>query len=118
MRSLRCTLMLLSGFYLGLILAFPETTAQGAAQTGASAPPPKYRTHFSVYDVQQKTTKTIFTIDGEWHAPNWTPDGNYIVSDMGGDLYRIPVSGANLGKPEKIHISQKMSATNDHALSW
>ena len=37
---------------------------------------------------------------------------------MGGDLYRIPVSGADAGKPEKINVSQKMMATNDHALSW
>jgi Tol biopolymer transport system component len=37
---------------------------------------------------------------------------------MGGGLYRIPMSGANRGKPEKIYGSQKMMLTNDHALSW
>ena len=67
---------------------------------------------------RRRPPTTIFTVEGEWHAPNWTPDGKYIVSDMGGDLYRIPVSGANAGKPEKIDVSQKMNATNDHALSW
>lgn len=71
-----------------------------------------------VYDVQKKTTKTILTVDGEWHAPNYSPDGKFFVSDMGGSLYRIPLSGDKAGKPEKIDISQKMMATNDHALSW
>ena len=45
---------------------------------------------------------TLFTIAGQWHAPNWTADGKYFVSDLDGSLYRIPVSGANIGKPEKI----------------
>jgi len=71
-----------------------------------------------IYNVQQRTTNTLFTIDGEWHAPNWTPKGQYIVSDMGGELYRIPVSGSNAGKPEKINVSLRMMITNDHALSW
>jgi Tol biopolymer transport system component len=71
-----------------------------------------------VYDVQQKTQTTLFTIEGEWHAPNWTHDGKYIVSDMGGSIYRIPLSGADRGKPEKIYESENMLLTNDHALSW
>ena len=108
--------MLLSALCLGLIFAVPGLRAQNPARTHAAAS--KYRTHFGVYDLQKKTATTLFTIDGEWHAPNWTPDGNHIVSDMGGELYRIPVSGANRGKPEKIDVSQKMEATNDHALSW
>jgi len=28
------------------------------------------------------------------------------------------VSGTNAGKPEKINVSRKMMATNDHAISW
>ena len=118
MKSLRCALMLLSGLCVGLLFAVTTLAAQNATQPGAVAPRPKYRTHFVIYDVQKKTTETIFTVEGEWHAPNWTPDGEYIVSDMGGDLYRIPVSGATAGNPEKIRVSQKMMATNDHALSW
>jgi TolB protein len=117
-KSHRRTLIPLSGLCLGLLVAVAAIAAQKATQPAASAPQPKYRTHFWIYDVYGKTTSAIFTIDGEWHAPNYTLDGSYIVSDMGGDLYRIPVRGANAGKPEKINVSQKMMATNDHALSW
>ena len=122
MKSLRFTVSLLSGLCLGLLFAANAACAQNApklatAEPGASAQP-KYRTHFMVYDVQKKTTKTILTVDGEFHAPNWTPDGKYIFSDMGGELYRIPMSGDKAGKPEKVKLSQKMMATNDHALSW
>lgn len=113
MKSFRCAFTLLSGLCLGMVSA---VAAQHSAQPRAVAP--KYRTHFVVYDVQKKAATTLFTVAGEWHAPNWTPDGRYIVSDMGGELYRIPVSGADAGKPEKINASQKVNATNDHALSW
>jgi TolB protein len=89
-----------------------------AAQDSGKKAAPKYRTHFVTYDVETKATIMLFTLDGEWHAPNWTPDGKYIVSDMGNALYRIPVSGADKGKPEKTYESAKMVATNDHALSW
>jgi TolB protein len=102
--------------YVGLLIASVALPAQNASQPASASP--KYRTHFVVYDVQSETAKTMFTIEGEWHAPNWTADGNYIVSDMAGDLYRIPAGGAAAGKPEKINVSQKMMATNDHALSW
>jgi len=112
-KSSRHPFMLLSGMFLTLLAA---VSAQNPTQSGTVAP--KYRTHFLVYDVQKKSTRTIFSIEGEWHSPNWTVDGRNIVSDMGGDLYRIPVSGADSGKPEKINVSQKMMATNDHALSW
>src|SRR4029077_16472490 len=107
-KSLRRSFKLLSGLSLGLLFASTGLAAQNPTHPGAVAP--KYRTHFVIYDVQKKTTTTIFTIEGEWHTPNWTPDGVDLLSDMGGDLYRVPVSGVNTGKPEKINVSQKMTA--------
>jgi len=114
-KSPRLSFISLSALFLGMLFVFAGLAAQNPNQP---APTPKYRTHFVIYDVLKKTTATLFNIDGEWHAPNWTRDGKYIVSDMGGDLYRIPVDGANRGKPDKIEVSQKMMATNDHALAW
>jgi Tol biopolymer transport system component len=111
-KSLQLRFILLSCLAPGVVFS-----ALAAAQN-ASQPAPKYRTHFVTYDVQKKTTSTLFTLDGEWHAPNWTADGKYIVSDMGNALYRIPVSGADAGKPEKIYANASMIATNDHAVSW
>src|SRR5579859_1656435 len=112
-KSLRLSSVLFLGLCPGLLLPSAGIAAQNPGPVA-----PKYRTHFVIYDVQKKEAATLFTLDGEWHAPNWTADGKYVVSDMGGELYRVPVSGAAAGKPEKINLSQKMMATNDHALSW
>lgn len=116
MKSRRLNQILLSSLALGLLFALARLAAQNPSKPGVGAA--KYRSHFVIYEPQTKTTKTLFTIEGEWHSPNWTSDGMYLISDMAGDLYRIPVNGANAGKPEKINVSQKMVATNDHALSW
>ena len=113
---MRSRFIFCSGLVLALVFVSVGLSAQNPSRGGGVAL--KYRTHFVSYDVEKKTTTTLFTIEGEWHAPNWTPDGMYIVSDMAGGLYRVPVSGVNRGKPEKIDVSQKMMATNDHALSW
>jgi hypothetical protein len=74
-KSLRRALGLLSGLCLGTLFAVSALAAQNATQPATSAAPPKYRTHFLIYDVEKKAAKTFFTVDGEWHAPNWTPDG-------------------------------------------
>ena len=66
---MKSLLMLLSVLCLGLLFAVTVLAAQNATQPGAFPPRPKYRTHFVIYDVQKKTTKTIFTVEGEWHAP-------------------------------------------------
>lgn len=121
-KSVRFTSTLLPVLCLGLLLAagaaFAQTASQRTMATGGAAAQAKYRSSFAVYDVQTKTTKTIFRAAGEWHAPNFTPDGKYIISDMGGDLYRIPVYGDKTGKPEKLAVSVEMMATNDHAISY
>jgi Tol biopolymer transport system component len=115
-KSRRWSFPLFSVLAMGLLFPVAGLAAQNPTHRAVLAQ--KYRTHFVIYDVQKKTTTTLFTLEGEWHAPNWTPDGRYLISDMGGALYRIPVSGANKGKPGKIYASRNMIATNDHALSW
>lgn len=106
----------LSGLALGLLFASAGSAAQIRSRSGAATP--QYRTNFMVYNVRTKAVRTLFSLEGEWHAPNWSPDGQYFVSDMGGSLYRIPLRGANRGRPEKIYASPKLTVTNDHALSW
>lgn len=115
-RSLRWSLILLPVLSMGLFFTVAGHAAQHSNHRDAVAP--KHRTRFVVYDVQTKTTTTLFTIQGDWNTPNWTPDGKYLISDTDGALYRIPVSGVGKGKPEKIYSPQHMVATSDHALSW
>jgi len=121
-KPLRRTLFLLPGLCLGLVFAAATLQAQNAAQPAGgqrtAAQQKTYRTKFMVYDLRTKKTKVILTVDGQFHAPNYTMDGKYLISDMGGELYRIPLHGDTAGPAEKIAISVKMMGTNDHSLSW
>jgi hypothetical protein len=59
-KSLRLSFMLFSCLSLGLLFASVGLVAQNPIQSGA----PKNRTQFAIYDVQKKTTTTLFTVEG------------------------------------------------------
>jgi TolB protein len=47
-------------------------------------------------------------------APNWTPDGKYLLYNGGGRLHRIPVGG---GPSETIDTGFATRLNNDHGIS-
>ena len=47
-------------------------------------------------------------------APNWTPDGQTLIYNSQGLLYRIPVEG---GEPEQIPTGFAKTINNDHGIS-
>jgi TolB protein len=48
-------------------------------------------------------------------APNWSPDGKWLVFNSTGSLWRIPADGS--AKPEQIPTGDVMGINNDHLLS-
>ena len=56
----------------------------------------------------------IFTASEVIEAPNWTPDGQTLVFNAGGELWRIPVTG---GEPRRIDTGDRRDLNNDHVLS-
>ncbi len=89
--------------------------AEKKAQTAAApAPEKRIRSKISVYDFATKTTRVVYTEDKLWEAPNWTADGNWLLVNSGGALYRIPVSG---GAPQRIGVPDSFGCNNDHGIS-
>jgi Tol biopolymer transport system component len=58
----------------------------------------------------------ILETDRLVEAPNWTPDGRWLVLNAEGKLYRLAVDGA--GGLQEIPITGLPRANNDHCLSW
>ncbi|PKQ25196.1 MAG: biopolymer transporter Tol [Actinobacteria bacterium HGW-Actinobacteria-4] len=50
-----------------------------------------------------------------FEAPNWSPDGNWLVINGDGNLYRFPVDGSNA--PEQIDLAGVPEINNDHVIS-
>lgn len=58
--------------------------------------------------------RIVKEFDGRVEAPNWTPDGKYLVYNSGGLIYKIPVEG---GEPALISTGSVIGCNNDHVVS-
>ncbi|MDO8544105.1 MAG: hypothetical protein Q7S40_26995 [Opitutaceae bacterium] len=59
--------------------------------------------------------RVIYVTTAGLEAPNWSPDGKWLVCNGGGSLWRIAADGS--GQPEKISTGDVKNANNDHVLS-
>ena len=59
--------------------------------------------------------RVIYETHDGIEAPNWSPDGKWLVINSHGALLRIPADGS--AKPEVISIGDVKGANNDHVLS-
>jgi TolB protein len=58
--------------------------------------------------------RIVKEFDGRVEAPNWTPDGKYLVYNSGGLIYKIPVAD---GEPALISTGSVKGCNNDHVIS-
>lgn len=59
--------------------------------------------------------RVIYQVNESIEAPNWSPDGKWLVINSKGALLRIPADGS--AKPEVIPTGDVTGANNDHVLS-
>jgi len=90
------------------------TNVQIAQAAPARAPQARYRSKISIYDLQSKSVRVIYTADQVWEAPNWTRDGRYLLANSGGMLYQLRVDGADKAEPEKLDVGADVRCNNDH----
>ena len=83
----------------------------------ARPPQTRYRSKITIYDMRDKSTKTIYQADQIFEAPNWSPDGKYLLTNSGGRLFRIPVDGTGNATPEPVNIDPSLRLNTAHAPS-
>ncbi len=59
--------------------------------------------------------RLIYETTSSLEAPNWSPDGKWLVCNGGGALWRIAADGS--GQPENIPTGDVMKVNNDHVLA-
>jgi TolB protein len=71
--------------------------------------------NLEILDVAGGTRKVIYSVADSLQAPNWTPDGQALVYNRNGRLYRF-----DLGKnsPTEIDADFAVNNNNDHVLSF
>ncbi len=58
--------------------------------------------------------RVVYRTMERFEAPNWSPDGSYLLFNMDGGLYTIPPAG---GEPSLIPIEPSIRANNDHGIT-
>jgi len=87
-------------------------------QSRSAAPPQRYRSKITVYDLASKSATTVYQADEVIEAPNWSRDGKFLLVNTGGSLFRLPVAGGIEAKLEKIELGPGgYRCNNDHDFS-
>ena len=94
------------------ILTNVQLTA-GAAPA-AQAPRAPVKSSVTIYNVADGSKKVIYTAEGFYQAPNWSPDGKYLMLNTPGKLWRLNIDGSKI---EQINTGSVMGINNDHGIS-
>jgi len=87
--------------------------------TSAEKPrnPTNVRSKISIYDLATRSSQVVYAADQLWEAPNWSPDGKYLLANSGGVLYRFALRPDGSAQAEKINLDGSYNCNNDHGLS-
>jgi len=107
-------LRLFGGLSLSALVAFTWLTG---ASPAAGAQQHIKRSKIFVYNINTKSAKIIYQADGVVEAPNWSPDGKYLLVNTGGNLYKLPLHGMNASTPVKINLGTLTKCNNDKSIS-
>ena len=71
--------------------------------------------NLEIMDIETGLRKVVWQSPVSIQAPNWTPDGNYLIYNSEGLLYKFDL---RTGQPEKINSGFAVNNNNDHVLSF
>ncbi len=85
--------------------------AFAGAAAGANGP---MLSQLMIMNVDGTGARVLYQTPQHLEAPNWSPDGKWLVYNAQGRLFRFPVGG---GLPEQIPTGDMGKINNDHVLS-
>src|SRR5216684_2914221 len=96
---------------LYLLVAFGVAMAQQQQKKTAPAP---VKSFVTVYTIADGSKKVVYTAEGFYQAPNWSPDGKYLLLNSPGKLWKLWLDG---GKIEPVDIGDVRGVNNDHGIT-
>ncbi len=73
------------------------------------------RSSVEIYDFATGGQRVVFQSNSLIEAPNWSPDGRYLMVNSDGSMYRLPLEGPP--RLEKIDTGFAEQCNNDHGIS-
>ena len=87
-----------------------------SGQTAAEAPQ-HLRSRLYIYDLRDHSSHLVYAADEVWEAPNWSPDGKYLILNSGGGIYKFILKPNGTAQPQKLAIPANYRCNNDKAIS-
>ncbi|TAV99124.1 hypothetical protein ELI24_12470 [Rhizobium ruizarguesonis] len=72
------------------------------------------RSSVEIYNVETGRAREVWQTDRLVEAPNFSPDGSYLLMNGDGLLYRLPLDG---GEVVKVDTGFAVNCNNDHGIS-
>ena len=112
-----------SGFWckltlIGFFLAPTILQAQSSAVHAEATPPEQHlRSRLFIYDLHDGSSHLVFTADSIWEAPNWSPDGKYLIANSDGGIYKLVLKQDGTAEPQRLAVPANFQCNNDKAIS-
>jgi TolB protein len=94
-----------------------NVSAQKRTPVEQNQNPSNVRSKISIYDLDSKSILVVYMADKLWEAPNWSPDGKYLLANSGGALYRFTLNADGRAQPEKLALDAAYECNNDHGIT-
>lgn len=85
-----------------------------AAVLALGQPRPPAESIVHIVDLNGKNDRVIFKAAKIYEAPNWSPDGKYLLLNSGGKLWKLDVNG---GEPQAVDSGSVERINNDHGIT-
>ena len=70
-----------------------------------------------VYNLKDRTVTVVYSAETLIEAPNWSPDGKYLLVNSGGDLWKLPLGPTPSPDLQKIDLRGMRDCNNDKGFS-
>ncbi len=75
----------------------------------------RVRSIVTVMDTRTAESRVVYRTERLFEAPNWSPDGKWLILNSGGKLWRLAAAGGS--EPEQIPTGGIKEINNDHGIS-
>ncbi len=99
--------------------ALPASTlyAQASPAHAGARQHPHLRSRLFIYNLRDGSSRLVYTADSIWEAPNWSPDGKYLISNSKGTIYKFVLKQDGTAEPQRLAIPAEYRCNNDKAIS-
>ena len=111
-RQLRCGPILMAFLISLSMLSLGSLLAR--SQDGPEQP---LRSRVFIFDLRDGSSRLVYTADSIWEAPNWSPDGKYLLLNSKGAIYRFVLRSDGTAVPQKLSIPAQYDCNNDKSIS-